>query len=199
MAHPQKIPDSHPICPTCQSDLSAKQELSYFVSADSAPVNNDDVYNLHEEASRLVHLLGALAQAGPLAVAQAHEVMNTVPENWIPFIPVHVENSNREIQLQRAAMPRILEGDPDRPEKVRPRTMLLRKGLDRTPAKSYFLHEEEVLGAGVRVTQAFQRARWRNGQVFVWLGVRKQTGRGEGHSGLVFDRIVDIRTKDGEL
>jgi len=128
-----------------------------------------------------------------------YEVMNTVPENWIPFIPVHVENSNREIQLQRAAMPRILEGDPDRPEKVRPRTMLLRKGLDRTPAKSYFLHEEEVLGAGVRVTQAFQRARWRNGQVFVWLGVRKQTGRGEGHSGLVFDRIVDIRTKDGEL
>ena len=31
-----------------------------------------------------------------------YQIMNTVPENWIPFIPVHVNGSNREIQLQRA-------------------------------------------------------------------------------------------------
>jgi len=105
MAHPQKIPDSHPICPTCQSDLSAKQELSYFVSADSAPVNNDDVYNLHEEASRLVHLLGALAQAGPLAVAQAHEVMNTVPD-WADDLRVLAEELTEETARRLA----LLEG-----------------------------------------------------------------------------------------
>ena len=41
--------------------------------------------------------------------------MSTVPENWIPFIPVHVPGDNREIQLQRAAMPRILDGGPTPP------------------------------------------------------------------------------------
>ena len=41
--------------------------------------------------------------------------------------------------------------------------------------------------AGVRVTQSFQRTRWSDGRAWVWLGVRKQTGRGEGSSGLAFD------------
>jgi len=39
-------------------------------------------------------------------------VMTSAAEYWIPFITVHLENDIREIQLQRAAMPRILEGDP---------------------------------------------------------------------------------------
>lgn len=39
-------------------------------------------------------------------------------------------------------------------------------------------------------TQSFQRTRWRDGRVWVWLGVRKKTGRGEMSSGLAFDRIV---------
>jgi hypothetical protein len=120
-----------------------------------------------------------------------YQVMNTVPENWIPFVPVHVPGSNREIQLQRAAMPRILEGDPDPPAKVRPRTTLLREGLDGTPPEPYFVHEEEVPRAGVRVAQAYQRTRWRDGRVVVWLGAHKSTGRGEGSSGLAFDRLVE--------
>jgi hypothetical protein len=122
-----------------------------------------------------------------------YRVMSTVPENWIPFIPVHREGDVRAIQLQRAAMPRIFEGDPDKPRKVRPRTSLLRQGLDK--AEAYFLHEEEVPRAGVIVTQSFQRTRWRDGRAWVWLGVRKQTGRGEGSSGLAFDRIDDVPPK----
>jgi hypothetical protein len=140
---------------------------------------------------------GPAPGAPPLIKNEAlirYQVMNSVPEHWIPFIPVHVEDDNRETQLQRAAMPRIIEGDPNKPEKVRPRTILLREGLDRAVATAYFLHEEEVPRAGVQVKQSFQRARWRNGDVFVWLGVRKQTGRGEGSSGLAFDRLVDIKT-----
>jgi len=100
---------------------------------------------------------------------------------------VHRDGDTREIQLQRAAM-----HDPDRPRKVRPRTALLRQGLDEVEAKAYFVHEEEVPRAGALVTQSFQRTRWRDGRAWVWLGVRKQTGRGEGSSGLAFDRIVDV-------
>ena len=119
--------------------------------------------------------------------------MTSVPEQWIPFVPVHLDGNNRQIQLQRAAMPRILAGAPSnlKPRKVRPRTVLIQPGLDMK--KPYFIHEEEVPRAGVRVTQSFQRTRWHNGETFVWLGVRKQTGRGQGSSGLAFDKIVDVK------
>jgi hypothetical protein len=124
-----------------------------------------------------------------------YRVMNSVPEHWIPFIPVRIgdPNDSRQIQLQRAAMPPTLAGDPR--TKVRPRTILLREGLDRTVRAPYFLHEEEVPRAGIQVSQSFQRTRWTKGRVFVWLGVHKQTGRGEGSSGLAFDQIIDVAPK----
>jgi hypothetical protein len=120
-----------------------------------------------------------------------YQVMTSVPENWIPMISVHVPGDSRETQLQRAAMLRIIEGDPVKLP-VEPRTSLLRVGLDQTVPEGYFLHEEEVPRAGVRLTQSFQRTRWRDGRAWVWLGVRKQTGRGEGSSGLAFDQIQDL-------
>jgi hypothetical protein len=121
-----------------------------------------------------------------------YQIMNTVPENWIPFIPVHVTGSNREIQLQRAAMPRIIEEVSEDPEKIkiRPRTKLLRVGLDQEPKDIYKLYEEEVPRSGVRIYQSYHRTRWYGGRVFNWLGVRKQVGRGEVSSGLAYDLIV---------
>ncbi|MDH3639653.1 MAG: hypothetical protein OES09_14500 [Gammaproteobacteria bacterium] len=118
-----------------------------------------------------------------------YQLMTSVPENWIPFIPTHKDGDNREIQLQRASMPRIIPGDPNLPEKIKPRTVLLRHGLEETPPQPYFVYEEGVVRAGVRVFQTYQRTRWHDGGVFTWLGVRKQTGRGEGSSGLAFDRV----------
>jgi hypothetical protein len=143
----------------------------------------------------LERILGAPPQPLPPAEGAKirYKVMSSVPENWIPMIPVHIEGDNREVQLQRAAMLRIIEGDTNStPEPVRPRTSLLREGLEDVPQAGYNLHEEEVSRAGVRVTQSFQRTRWSDGRAWVWLGVRKQTGRGEGSSGLGFDQIVDV-------
>jgi hypothetical protein len=130
----------------------------------------------------------------PYAAPISYLAMTQVPENWIPFVPVHKENDNREIQLQRASMLRIIEGDPsDRPEKIKPKTSILREGLDEKPDPlAYYLHEEEIPRAGVKVSQAFQRARWLNGEVFTWLGMKKKTGRGEGSSGLAFDKIKNV-------
>ena len=139
--------------------------------------------------------LGAPPQPPPPAPGAKvrYQVMSTVAENWIPMIPVHVPGDVRETQLQRAAMPRVMEGDPDLPKPVRPRTSLLRHGLDQAVPEAYLLHEEEVPRAGVLVTQSFQRTRWRDGRAWIWLGVRKQTGRGGSSSGLAFDRIVDVK------
>src|SRR5262245_55317879 len=136
----------------------------------------------------LQQLIGAPVDAGPEPTAPIrYQAMSSVPEQWIPFIPVHVDGSVRETQLQRAALPRFLVGGPTPPEKVRPRTTLLRDGLPR----AYFVHEEEVPRAGARLTQSYQRTRWIDGRAVIWFGARKQTGRGEGSSGLRFDALVD--------
>jgi hypothetical protein len=148
-----------------------------------------------ETFAYLQQLLGIVTPAPSTYKAPiSYLAMTTVPENWIPFVPVHTENSNREIQLQRASMLRFMEGDdPNKPGKIRPRTKLLREGLDTVPKKAYYLYEEEVPRAGIRVTHSFQRTRWTNGEVIIWLGAQKTTGRGEGSSGLAFDQIKDVK------
>lgn len=118
----------------------------------------------------------------------SYVAMNSIPEHWIPFIPVRVPNSNRKIQLQRAAMPSIVDGEP-----VRPRTAILREGYD--AGKQYFVYEEEVPQSGTRLTVAYNRARWQNGRVIVWLSAQRNVGRGEGSSGLAFDQVIDTPPK----
>lgn len=142
----------------------------------------------------LEHRLGAPPPPPPTAPGAEvrYRVMSSVPENWIPMVPVHVPGDTRETQLQRGAMLRILEGDPVPSAPVRPRTELLRFGLDALPPQPLFIHEEEVPRAGVRVTLAWQRTRGRDGRVCLWRGVRKITGRGEGSSGLAFDRLEEL-------
>lgn len=123
----------------------------------------------------------------------AYEAMTQVPEQWIPLIAVHEEGSDRQIRLQRAALPRFIDGDRVAPTGVvRPRTALMRPGLDGLRPAPYYLEEEEVPRAGARVTQAWQRTRWRDGTVFLWLGAQKSTGRLSGGSGLAFDQAVPI-------
>lgn len=122
--------------------------------------------------------------------ALRYELMNNVPEHWIPFVPARIPGQKRAIRLQRGVMLRAIEGDPLGPQRVRPRTQLLRNGLDE--AKPYFLFEEEVPRAGARVFKAFRRTRTKGGRVITWLGARKRTGRGESSSGLAFDQLRPV-------
>lgn len=123
-----------------------------------------------------------------------YQIVNSVSENWIPFIPVHKAGDRRNIQLQRTAMPRILKGggNINPPEKIEPRTSILREGLDVDIKEAYFIHEEEIPRSGILVRKTYQRTRWTNGEVFTWLGTRKLVGRGEGNSGLAFDQILSF-------
>jgi hypothetical protein len=147
-----------------------------------------------EKVAFLQALLGPIAPPPELerTADATYELMSSVPEHWIPFVAVHVAGQRRQIQLQRAGLPRLLNGDPNpSPPKVEPRTRLLREGLDATPRKGYLLHEEEVPREGTRVTQTYHRTRWRDGRAIVWLGVGRGPGRGEGSSGLVFDELAE--------
>lgn len=153
-----------------------------------------------EAATQSVNYLTSLATPVPPVMGVDNDatikytIANTVPENWIPFIPVKSGTSltNREIKLQRAAMPRLIEGLPV--TRVRPRTNLLQEGVTGLgePGESwahYYVHEEEVPRSGTIVTRTWQRTRMENGEVVTWLGRRKSNGRGEGASGLAFDII----------
>jgi hypothetical protein len=55
------------------------------------------------------------------------------------------------------------------------------------------LFEEEVPREGVRVTRNYQYTRWFDGSTHLWIGRRKQIGRGEGSSGLGFDVVGNLR------
>jgi hypothetical protein len=100
-----------------------------------------------------------------------------VPENWIPFIPVRMQGSEREIRLQRARMP-ASKGP-------------LGQVLSEQPAP-YYINEEEIPRSGIVVQRSFARARWLNGNTQLWIGRWKGAGRGEAWSNLKFDQIVDI-------
>jgi hypothetical protein len=102
----------------------------------------------------------------------------TVPDNWIPFVPVHMEGSDREIRLQRARMPGA---------KGALGVLLTEK------AAPYYINEEEVPRAGAIVQRSFQRTRWLNGTTYLWIGRYKETGKGEGSSNIQFDQIWDIK------
>lgn len=151
----------------------------------------------HDQLQHLVDdLLPPAPAAGEPEEPRAkirYEIMNQIPENWIPFIPVHLDDEHREIQLQRAAMPRFLENSSSSPDKVRPRTSLLQEGL--STKQPFYIYEEEIPRAGASVYHSYKRTRWMNGKVIVWLGARKTTGRGQGSSGLAFDRILANKTK----
>lgn len=121
----------------------------------------------------------------------SYQLATSVPENWIPFIPVHLKNQDlpsRQIQLQRASMPRIVNGY--RPTRVRPKTALLSQGLRSGKRKPSYLFEEEIPRSGAIIKGRWKRTRWLNGKTIIWYGYEKTNGRGEGHSNLKFDQLL---------
>lgn len=110
--------------------------------------------------------------------AKIRYLMGTsVPENWIPFVPVHKDAANREVRLQRARI-------PNAPAAI---SNLL---TEQQPV--HFIEEEEVPRAGVIVKRMYKRTRWMNGKTHLWIGRSKTTGKGEGWSGLMFDQLLQI-------
>jgi hypothetical protein len=94
---------------------------------------------------------GAPPEPPPVAAGAAirYEVMNGVPENWIPFIPVHRDGDTRSVQLQRGHA-----AHPDR--RSRPPAQSAPAHLARVARsrdrRALLLHEEEVPRAGITAT-----------------------------------------------
>ena len=114
-----------------------------------------------------------------------YDLMTEVPEHWIPFVSATGSN------LQRATMVRVLSRQDM--EKIKPRTSLLRPGVD-VPSGSFIVPQEEVPRAGARVTQSFYRTRWTDGRSVV-SGLECARRRGAAKAGAGSRSIASCRRK----
>lgn len=113
-----------------------------------------------------------------------YQLASSVPEHWIPFIPVGIPGKAGSILFQRARMP---YGSKYKGVILRKNTTPLK--VDNKEFPGYFIHEEEVSRMGASVTRSYQRTRGSKGEIYVWIGRKNGVGRGEGGSGLTFDSL----------
>jgi hypothetical protein len=108
-----------------------------------------------------------------------YRLASQVPDYWTPLLPVQTDAATLAIRLVRGA---VLKPDGSQ-QVVKSRGRILNPN-NKSPLA---LHEEEVPREGARVMRTYQLARWLDGSTHLWMGRRKQVGRGEGSSGLRFD------------
>jgi len=121
--------------------------------------------------------------------AYRYQLASTVPENWLPFVPVLAADGRPT--LEQGLLPRQVPGRTFLPTSpayyVQPRTPLLQLHGSTAP---YVLHEHEVPAAGVRVEGRSYRARWLDGRVLHWFGRQRGPAQPGGSSGLAFDLLT---------
>jgi hypothetical protein len=120
----------------------------------------------------------------PPAQAQGrlvYHLATEVPDYWVPLLPVR---SSIGLRLKRG---RVLKANGSL-EPVQAQGQILNPGEPHQ--NSLEIYEEEIPREGVRVTRSYQLARWQDGSTYLWIGRRKEVGRGEGSSGLRFDTLV---------
>jgi hypothetical protein len=141
------------------------------------PLNRFESY-LEKQRRRQRATPDNIASAGgPLR----YRLSTEIPDYWIPLVPARV---GQGLRLKRGA---VLTTDGSR-EVVH----ALGRILSPQPGHGLDLYEEEVPREGIRVRRSHQYCRWYDGSTHLWIGRRKQIGRGEGSSGLRFDRLDNL-------
>ncbi len=136
-----------------------------------------DRYEEHQRA-----LAAGESQRVPVDFGEAeliYRLQSYVPEHWYPLVPV----GTRGLQLERRPIIRFAANGTQ--------TVVEPKGRVLSAATPLRVENEEVSRGGATVTRQFQLTRWMDGRTIVWLGRRKDIGRGEGSSGLRFDSVLN--------
>jgi hypothetical protein len=103
------------------------------------------------------------------AAIPKYRLGSTVPDYWIPLIPVAVNDG--PLQLHRGRLPTAASGPIGQ--------FLADPGLT--------IYLEELPQEGVHLERLYRCARGVDGSTHLWIGRCRSTGRGEGRSGLRFD------------
>jgi hypothetical protein len=174
------------------------------------PQRREEIETLIEQYQKNIEFLQNPNQPTDARGLPQYRLANTVPDNWIPYVPVNASESpiplasEMSIRLRQAQMLRnvdrmpIIIGDPAidlaaedllEVKSIEPLSRLL-KGIS-DEEKLEWLNEETVLRSGLKIQITKQRVRWFDGKTYVWLGRKVLTGRGEGSSGLEFDTFKE--------
>jgi hypothetical protein len=187
-------PDAAPVADSSDAALASARVLVVTPSAvgtvDGAAV--EDVLLLRDELANMVWGVErtAVGPAGwpvdralawkkalppvapPVAGAlPAYRLGSTVPDYWIPFLPV--PGGNGPLRMQQGRLPTASLGPLGR--------------LLRYDQLTIFL--DELPREGVHLERKYRTARGLDGSTHMWIGRRRSTGRGEGRSGLRFDYL----------
>lgn len=92
----------------------------------------------------------------------------SVPEHWLPLIPVRIDGT-LEPRLQRGRA-------PARPDVDDAAAYGAAQGRLLEPDRRLLLHDDEVIRAGVEITRRARMTRAQNGAVLSWVGRRKRLG-----------------------
>ena len=141
--------------------------------ADGRPRDRSIEYTSRATAAQLPSL--------PSPAELVYVLQTSVPDHWIPLVPVLDPGGTGAVVLQRGSL--LTQDGTMRP--------ITAQGAVLAPDVSpWFFHEEEVPRAGLRVRRVPSVARWLDGTTHAWLSRQVGTGRGEGSSGLQFDIAV---------
>jgi len=122
---------------------------------------------------------GVTSSPIPPSAAVSYRLMTDVPDNWVPFIPVHLPGGSRQVGLVEALLPRPNSlGDVATSS---PQSSVLQE------LRGLVIPEEEIPTAGVVVRRRWFLARSADGGRHAWAARTVSVGRGEGASGLRFD------------
>jgi len=115
-----------------------------------------------------------------------YEPQSQVPLHWIPFSALQSET--KQWVYRRGKM--LSEAG----EKIYPQTSLIRKGLSSTNQveQVFDIYNHELCREGLQLKLRYNYGRWLNGEVYLWKAIQKETGGGEGNSGLAFDQLVNF-------
>jgi len=116
-----------------------------------------------------------------------YRIGGTVPDHWIPLLPVADAARVEEVALERGAMVRTRDDGTE--TQIEPAGRVLA-----SPATPYRIREEEVPTEGVRVRRRVRFARWTDGSTYLWVSRARESGATQRNPGLQFDRAV---TADG--
>jgi hypothetical protein len=112
-----------------------------------------------------------------------YRLSSRVPENWVPLLPAQVKDDQGRI-VSRLVRGAVLQ--PDGSGRIHRAIGEILNAGDKL-----VLFDEELPREGIRVERSRRLTRWIDGTTILWTGYRKQVGRGEGSSGLRFDRLID--------
>lgn len=136
------------------------------------PLRRAEAYQAERERSRRAST--GTAERGAL---DYHVTAEVPPPYWIPLVPEKIDARSIRLRRGRTMGPDGTPGPGPQGRILQPRSPL-------------WLYEEEVPRSGTSLTRAFRLARWSDGSTHLWVGRRKQPGRGEGASGLRFDVVA---------